>query len=73
MGTPNGRSWHIRDVKLWSGSRLEADIQKSRGSPLPFSTSRSCNVVDPSAEQVGNFQAAGKIVIFIHEFLVLVL
>ena len=57
---PKGCFWHIRDLRLWS----------VRGLKL---ISRSCNFVDPPAEQVSNFQAACKIVILVDEFLVLVL
>ncbi|WP_445504352.1 hypothetical protein, partial [Microvirga sp. G4-2] len=61
------------DLRLQSVERLEADIQKGRRAPLASPSSKSCNVVDPLAEQIGSFQAAGEIVTLVDEPLVLVL
>jgi hypothetical protein len=55
------------------GEGLKAEIWKGRRFALPSPASRSCDVVDPPAKKVSNFQAAGKIVILVHKLLVLVL
>jgi hypothetical protein len=51
----------------------ERKFGKGRDFPLPSAASKSCDVVDPLAKQVSNFQAAGELVILVDVLLFLVL
>ena len=44
-----------------------------QGTSIAHHSSGSCDVIYPLTKQIGNFEAAGEIVVLVHEFLILAL